>query len=75
LSEDCKALDRFKRQRLALKRGRAVKETGHFTTEPIKPAVFSEKQFQACVDKLRCAGVTDEEMAFFGRLNNFVVSG
>ncbi|XHH10626.1 MAG: YkgJ family cysteine cluster protein [Candidatus Bathyarchaeia archaeon] len=69
LSEDCKALDRFKKQRIALKRGRLAKETSHFTTEPVKPSKFTEEQFQACLCKLRRAGATEDELAFFNALN------
>jgi Fe-S-cluster containining protein len=69
LSEDCKALDRFKKQCLALKRGCVVKETGHFTTDSIVPAIFSEKQRLACLDKLCSAGITEQEIAFFKLLN------
>ncbi|MDR2720132.1 MAG: YkgJ family cysteine cluster protein [Nitrososphaerota archaeon] len=69
LSEDCKALDRFKKQRLALKRGRGSKETGHSTSEPIKSVVFSEKQYISCLAKLRCAGITKEELSLFNSLN------
>jgi Fe-S-cluster containining protein len=70
LSEDCKALDRFKKQRVALRRGRAAKETSHFTTDPIKPTKFSEEQFQVCIGKLEKAGATAEEKMFFKKLNN-----
>ncbi|MGD6935110.1 MAG: YkgJ family cysteine cluster protein [Candidatus Bathyarchaeia archaeon] len=69
LSEDCKALDRFKKQRLALKRGRASKETDYFTTDPIKTVKFSEAQYQRCIVKLRRAGITEEELALFKTLN------
>jgi len=70
LSEDCKALDRFKKQLLSLKRGRVFKETGHFTSDLIVPTVFSKKQYVACLDKLRRVGLTEEELAFFNALNN-----
>jgi Fe-S-cluster containining protein len=70
LSEDCKALERFKKQRLALVKGRAFKETGHFTIDPIKPSIFSEKQYLSCLNKLSQAGVTEQERAFFNTLNN-----
>ncbi|MGD6808668.1 MAG: YkgJ family cysteine cluster protein [Candidatus Bathyarchaeia archaeon] len=69
LSEDCKALDRFKKQRLALKKGRASKETGHFTTDMIKAPNFSEGQFTSCLDKLRRVGITDDELTLFYALN------
>jgi len=70
LSQDCKVLDRFKKQRLALKRGRTVKETWHFTSDTIKTSNISDKQYSSCLEKLRCAGITDEEIALFNLLNN-----
>ncbi|MCL2642976.1 MAG: YkgJ family cysteine cluster protein [Candidatus Bathyarchaeota archaeon] len=69
LSEDCRALDRFKKQCLALKRGRAFKETGHFTVDPLVPVVFSEKQYALCLDKLCKVGITAQELALFNALN------
>ncbi len=70
LSQDCKALDRFKKQRLALKRGRAVEETWHFTSDPpIKTSKFSDKQYASCLEKLHRAGITDEEIAVFNLVN------
>jgi len=70
LSKDCKALDRFKMQRRLLKRGRVVKESGHFSgVGKIEPVLFSEKQYCMCVDKLLKGGVTEEEMVLFKMLN------
>jgi hypothetical protein len=70
LSKDCKALDRFKKQKAVLKKGRLVKETGCFTVvEQIKPVKFSKKQYAACFDKLLKAGITEEEITFFNVLN------
>jgi hypothetical protein len=70
LSKDCKALDRFKKQRVALKRGRVVKETGYLTVaDQIKLAKFSKEQYKICLDKLFHAGITKEEMALFNVLN------
>jgi Fe-S-cluster containining protein len=69
LSEDCKALDRFKKQKSILKRGRAVEETGYFTEDIIVPVSFSKKQYDACMDKLLKAGITEEERLLFNRLN------
>jgi hypothetical protein len=71
-TQDCEALNRFKKQRVALKRGRKTKETIHFTgksPESIKPAKFTEKQYQMCITKLRQAGITDEELALFKFFN------
>ena len=70
-TQDCEPLNRFKKQRVALKKGRASKETYHFTdaTQPLKPAKFTEKQYQNCIAKLRGAGITDEELALFNYFN------
>jgi Fe-S-cluster containining protein len=71
LTEDCEALDRFKKQCSTLKRGRKVKETFYFTTtEPIKQAKFTEEQFSECSSKLRSVGITDEELDLFRKLNS-----
>jgi hypothetical protein len=69
LSIDCKALDRFKSQRFALKRGRKVKESTCFSCDPIKESKYSEKQYQNCIDKLHSAKATDEEIALFEEFN------
>lgn len=69
LSDDCKALDRFKKQRIALKRGRTTKETFHFTSEPIEKSVFSQEQFGLCLSKLEKAGITIQEKRLFKKLN------
>jgi Fe-S-cluster containining protein len=79
LTEDCPALNRFKRMRTALKKGKTNKETYHFTgktmgsakcDEPIKPAKFTQKQYQTCIIKLREAGMTDDELALFNYFNS-----
>ncbi|HSV49008.1 MAG TPA: YkgJ family cysteine cluster protein [Candidatus Acidoferrales bacterium] len=73
LSEDCAALDRFKKQQTALCRGRASKKTLHFTTEEaIKKNKHSEKQYQDCINKLKKAEITEEELALFRTLNGNV---
>lgn len=71
LTQDCEPLNRFKKQRLALKKGRASKETYHFTdpTQPIKPAKFTKKQYQTCIAKLRQTGITDDELSLFNCFN------
>ncbi|MDR2202953.1 MAG: YkgJ family cysteine cluster protein [Nitrososphaerota archaeon] len=70
LSTDCQALDRFKRQCLALKRGwLSVKETGYFTSDSLKSTQFSEKQYITCIDKLRRAGATEDEITLFSAIN------
>ena len=77
-TQDCESLNRFKKQRAALRKGRAAKETYHFTTkalelvkcsEPIKPAKLTQKQYQACITKLRHAGMTDDELTLFELFN------
>jgi Fe-S-cluster containining protein len=70
LSDDCRALDRFKKQRLTLKRGYVCKETGHFTTDPLLSVQFSEKQYTLCLEKLCRAGITEQEIVLFNTLNN-----
>ncbi|WP_343378011.1 YkgJ family cysteine cluster protein [Candidatus Bathycorpusculum sp.] len=69
LSEDCAALDRFKKQRLALKRGFVVKETGHFTVDSLLSVKFSDVQYTRCVEKLCKVGVTEQELRLFNMLN------
>ncbi len=72
LTEECPALTRFKKQRATLKKGRTAKETCHFTSstnEAIKPAKFTEKQYQTCISKLRQTGITDDELNLFNYFN------
>jgi Fe-S-cluster containining protein len=69
LSQDCAALDRFKKQADAVCRGRKAKKTYLFTTEPIAPVKISEKQHQECLTKLRKVGITEEETTLFESLN------
>jgi Fe-S-cluster containining protein len=74
LTKDCPALNRFKKQRDALKRGRASQETCYSlsstsTKEAVKHASLSEKQYAACIAKLRQAGATDDEIALFNTFN------
>lgn len=76
-TQDCEALNLFKKMRTALKKGRHCKETFHFTgknlltefNQPIKPVKFTEKQYQASIAKLRYAGMTNDELALFNCLN------
>jgi Fe-S-cluster containining protein len=77
-TRDCPALTRFKKQRIALKKGKTCKENYHFVGETagstkcdaaVKPAVFTEKQYQACIAKLHEAGITDEELKLFNDFN------
>jgi Fe-S-cluster containining protein len=71
-TQDCEALHRFKRQHTALRKGRKVKETYHFTSqaqELIMPAKLTEKQYQTCITKLLQSGIRDEELALFKILN------
>jgi Fe-S-cluster containining protein len=77
-TQDCEPLTRFKRMRAALKKGKTTTETYHFTgktlssakcDEPIKPAKFTQKQYQTCIAKLRHAGITDDELALFNCFN------
>ncbi len=72
LTQNCEALNRFKKQQIALKKGRAYKETIHFIStkgQPIEPAMLTEKQYQACIAKLRQAGITNAEVDLFKQIN------
>ena len=77
-TQDCPPLNRFKKMRTDLKKGRPSKENYYFTektlglierSEPIKPAKFNEKQYQTCIVKLRQAGMTDDELILFSYFN------
>jgi len=76
-TQDCPPLTRFIKHQVALKKGRACKESCHFVgkTDPtkheeaFKPAVFTDKQYQGCVAKLRRAGITDGELKLFNDFN------
>lgn len=78
---DCPALTRFKKQRSALKKGKTCKETYRFIgktpgsikyAKAIKPAKFTEKQYQACIIKLGRVGVTAQELTLFNYLNGIL---
>jgi Fe-S-cluster containining protein len=71
-TRDCEALNRFKKQRTALRKGRKTKESYHFTSENqgiIKPTKLTEKQYRICITKLCQAGITAEELALFKIFN------
>jgi Fe-S-cluster containining protein len=68
-SEDCEALDRFKKQIKSLKHGRTSKVTFHFTTQTLKEAKLTQQQFGDCVIKLRKAGITEAELSLLQVLN------
>jgi len=77
-SRDCEALDRFKKQCIALKRGRNTTITFHFTdpkfdsstaSKTVKPAVYTDKQYQICIVKLHNAGITADELVLFNSIN------
>jgi Fe-S-cluster containining protein len=75
LTQDCPALNRFKRQLAALKKGRKCKEKYYFTKdeqgkdEPIKPSKFTQKQIQTRITKLQKVGITNEELNLFNCFN------
>ena len=80
-TQDCEALNRFKKMRASLKKGRSSKENYYFTgktrgmeesSELIKHVSFTEKQYQTCIDKLRRAGMTDDELTLFSFFNGQV---
>lgn len=77
-SQDCDPITRFGKMRAALKKGRTTKEKYYFSgrtltsaksAESIKPARFTERQYQNCVAKLRKAGMTDNELILFKTFN------
>jgi Fe-S-cluster containining protein len=73
-TQDCEALTRLKKQRGALKKRRTAKETCGFTSasksdETINASKFTEKQYQTCINKLRQAGITDNELNLFNYFN------
>jgi Fe-S-cluster containining protein len=77
LTQDCEALNRFKRMRAALKKGKTVKETYNQITKDddhINPSKFTEKQYQACVAKLHQAGITNGELDLFRQINEKIKS-
>jgi Fe-S-cluster containining protein len=72
LTQDCEALNRFKRQRIALRKGRKTKETYYFTSkdqEIINHVMLTEKQYKNCITKLCQVGITDEELSLFKIFN------
>lgn len=68
-SEDCEALDRFKKQIKSLKHGRATKVTYHFTNETIKETKLTRQQYDFSVAKLKKVGITEEELKLLQFLN------
>jgi Fe-S-cluster containining protein len=76
-TQDCEALNRFNKMRTALKKGRRCRETYCFMgktqltepNQPIKLVKFKEKQYQACVAKLRQSGITNDELTLFNCFN------
>jgi Fe-S-cluster containining protein len=70
LTQNCEALNRFKKMRSIIKKGKTAKEKfSQGTNGLIKPPRFSEKQFQNCIAKLRQAGVTNDELIVFRQIN------
>lgn len=78
-SQDCESLNRFKKMRAALKKGQTSSETYYFTCkapnsakyrESVKLSKFTEKQYKTCINKLRKAGMTDDELALFNFFNS-----
>ncbi len=71
-TQECEPLNRFKKMRNAIRKGRSAKETYHFTgasQETIKLPNFSEKQYQTCINKLHQTGITDDELTLFHQFN------
>jgi Fe-S-cluster containining protein len=77
-TQDCEPLNQFKKMCKILKKGRKSTEEYYFTgkvhglneyNELIKPAKFTQKQYQTCITKLRQAGITDDELNLFNFFN------
>ncbi len=68
---DCEPLNRFKTQLAALKKGKATEKTLHFTTQPIRQAQFTARQYRNCVATLQKAGITKEELTLFYQINKW----
>jgi Fe-S-cluster containining protein len=75
---DCKALNRFKKQKNLLKKGKLCKETYHHSgtglsdyDEPIKSTKYTKKQHKSAVDKLRQVDITKDELTIFEYFNNY----
>lgn len=66
---NCEALNRFKKQSVALSRGRKNKKTYHFTWKPLKHSKLTKKQYENCLAKLVKAGITAEEIELLSFLN------
>ena len=72
LTKDCPALNRFKKQRSLLKKGKSAKMSYHSVSEDddsVMPVCVTDKRYAACVAKLRRTGATEEELALFHRFN------
>lgn len=71
-TKDCEALNRFKKQFFALKKGRCVKVKYYFmnTQESFKIAKITAQQYQNCMIKLRKAGITMDEYSLFQVVNS-----
>ncbi len=69
-TQDCEALNRFKKMRASLKKGKIAKETYiQVTNDYVKPVKLTEKQLQNCIAKLRRAGMTEMEFSLFKQFN------
>ncbi len=76
-TQDCKGLNSFKKMRATLKRGRRSKETCRFfekastsgRSDSVKPARFTEKQYQTCISRLCQAGISSDELSLFNFFN------
>jgi len=71
-TKDCEALNRFKKQFNALKKGRRVKVKYHFINakEALELVEFTVDQYQNCIIKLRKAGITMDELSLFRVVNS-----
>jgi len=80
-TQDCESLNRFKKQRAALKKGKTTTETYLFTGKTlgsskcdgaVKASKFTEKQYRSCIGKLRRTGITEGELALFRFFNSCI---
>ncbi len=73
-TQDCPSLTQFRKQRAALIKRKAHKETYYFigsnkSDDSIKTTKFTEKQYRTCIVKVRQAGITIDEQSLFEYFN------
>jgi len=68
-TQDCQALNRFKKQLQTLKKGQTTKVTYHFIEQTLIPIQLTEKQYQHCIVNLQKTDITQDELTLFYTLN------